>query len=135
MANQEQKFFDGFMLLLGVWIGVIAGIVLFADFTGGDRTGDNADETLSSLAMPDERIQPIGQVVLLGDPDVGSVTFNTNVTAWDPRPEQNTDILPNHVLNGYQGETGYTPPKGRRLDLTDEEIVAVIEFRLVAVQQ
>lgn len=35
LANQEQKIFDSFMLLLGVWVGVIVGIVLFSDFTDG----------------------------------------------------------------------------------------------------
>lgn len=168
MVTQEQKFFDGFMLLLGVWIGTIAGIVLFADLAVNGETTQEADETSSSL---EERIQPIGQVALLGDPDIGivatvSVASETvraplsgpqvyndicylchaapgvggapvhgDVAAWAPRLEQSDDVLQEHVLNGYQGAAGYMPPKGGRLDLTDEEIVAAIEFMLEAVQQ
>ena len=67
MANQEQKYFDSFMLLLGVWIGAIAGIVLFADFVGH---GDGTAENLSAIGLVDERIRPIGQVALIGDADV-----------------------------------------------------------------
>jgi hypothetical protein len=46
------------MLLLGVWIGAIAGIVLFADFVGH---GDGTAENLSAIGLVDERIRPIGQ--------------------------------------------------------------------------
>ena len=59
MANKEQKFFDGFMLLLGVWIGAIAGIVLVADFAVIGETALGADETHSSLDMLEDRIRPI----------------------------------------------------------------------------
>lgn len=167
MANQEQKFFDGFMLLLGVWIGAIAGIVLFADFVGD---GAGAEEDLSAIGLIDERIRPIGQVALIGDPDVGVVAaaspppetvraplsgpqvyndicylchtapgvggapVHGDMAAWAPRLTQSTDVLQDHVLNGYTGEAGYMPPKGGRLDLTDEEMIAALEFMLEAVQ-
>jgi cytochrome c5 len=170
LANQEQKFFDGFMLLLGVWIGAIAGIVLFGDFAVHGEATHEGDETLSSVSMIDDRIRPIGQVALLGDPDVGVVAtvpvasetvraplsgpqvyndicylchtapgvggapVHGDAAAWAPRLEQSAELLQEHVLNGYQGEAGYMPPKGGRLDLTDEEILAAIEFMLEAVQ-
>lgn len=159
------------MLLLGVWVGAIAGIILFADLSVGGEEAEHADEEHSSLSMLDERIQPIGQVALIGDPDVGVMAaaaivpetvraplsgpqvyndicylchtapgvggapVHGDVAAWAPRLEQGMDVLHDHVLNGYTGEAGYMPPKGGRLDLTDEEIVAAIEFMIEAVQQ
>ncbi len=170
LANQEQKFFDGFMLLLGVWIGAIAGIVLFADFVGGGDSGDGAGEEISSAALIEERIRPIGQVALLGDPDVGVTTVVALTTetiraplsgpevynvicflchaapgvggapvfgdsgAWAPRVAQTAEVIQDHVLNGYTGEAGFMPPKGGRLDLTDDEILEAIDYLLEAVQ-
>ncbi len=164
MVNHEQKFFDAFMLLLGVLIGTIAGIVLFADLVG------NAEVSVSTSALIDDRIRPIGQVVLLGDRDIGvaaavaaaaesdraplsgTQVYNEScylchaapgiggapvlgdTEAWTQRIAQGADLLQNHVLNGYQGEAGFMPPKGGRLDLTDAEIREAIDFFLAAVQ-
>ena len=167
MANQEQKFFDSFMLLLGVWIGAIAGIVLFADFAGD---GDGAEGDLSAIGLIDERIRPIGQVALIGDPDVGVIPAESlpprtvraplsgpqvyndicnichaapgiagapergDMAVWAPRLAQGIEVIQDHVMNGYQGETGFMPPKGGRLDFTDEEILAAIDFMLEPVR-
>ena len=53
---------------------------------------------------------------------------------WGSRIAQSRDILEDHVINGYQGEVGYMPPKGGRLDLSDEEILAALDFMLAEVQ-
>jgi cytochrome c5 len=37
-------------------------------------------------------------------------------------------------MNGYQGETGFMPPKGGRLDFTDEVVLAAIDFMLEPVR-
>ena len=51
-----------------------------------------------------------------------------NVEAWQPRIGQGAALLQEHALQGYQGQTGYMPPKGGRLDLSDEEIIAAIDY-------
>ncbi|MCZ6586160.1 MAG: c-type cytochrome, partial [Gammaproteobacteria bacterium] len=115
-------------------------------------------------------IRPIGQVALLGDPDIGvapatavaansiheplsgSQVYNDSCSlchaapgiggapvrgdteAWAPRIAQGADLLQDHVLNGYQGEAGFMPPKGGRLDLTDAEILGAIDFLLEAIR-
>ncbi len=170
MAGQEQKFFDGFMLLLGVWIGAIAGIVIFGNFIGDGAAEHEGEEETSSLSLVDERIRPIGQVALVGDPDVGAlaaVTLQTeqvtapltgpqvyneicqlchtapgvggapvfgDTAAWAPRLEQSAELTQDHVINGYTGEAGFMPPKGGRLDLSDEEILDALDYMLEAVQ-
>ncbi len=53
---------------------------------------------------------------------------------WGARIDQGRDTLNVHVLEGYQGEAGYMPPKGGRLDLSDEEILAALDFMLEEVQ-
>ena len=170
MATKEQKFFDGFMLLIGVWIGAIVGIILFGNFTVGGEGHDEESADHSALDLVDDRIRPVGQVALVGDPDVGVTPVVSVVTdtvraplsgpqvyndicylchaapgvggspvlgdsaAWAPRLEQPAELIQDHVINGYQGEAGYMPPKGGRLDLTDEEILEAIDFMLEAVQ-
>lgn len=49
---------------------------------------------------------------------------------WTARVDQGRNTLEDHVINGYQGEAGYMPPKGGRLDLSDEEILAALDFML-----
>ncbi len=48
--------------------------------------------------------------------------------AWAPRIARGMDVLKDRAINGYQGEQGYMPPKGGRTDLSDQEIVAAIEY-------
>ncbi|HEY5623506.1 MAG TPA: c-type cytochrome [Gammaproteobacteria bacterium] len=165
MGTKEELFFEGFLLLLGVWIGTIVGIVIFADIVG-DGTLSGAEE----MSMIEERIRPIGQVALIGDPDVGvmaavavapaAVTapltgpqvYNEicqlchtapgvggapvlgDAAAWAPRLEQTADVLQDRVINGYTGEAGFMPPKGGRLDLSDDEILGALDYMLEAVR-
>jgi cytochrome c5 len=59
----------------------------------------------------------IGGAPKIGDPDV-----------WAPRLAQGQSVLADHVINGYQGKAGYMPPKGGRIDLSDEEILAALDY-------
>ena len=49
---------------------------------------------------------------------------------WEPRMAQGREIVDQHVLEGYTGPAGYMPPKGGRIDLSDEEILAGLEYML-----
>jgi len=51
-----------------------------------------------------------------------------DTTAWGPRIAQGTATLHEHVINGYQGSTGYMPPKGGRTDLSDDEIFSAMNY-------
>lgn len=61
---------------------------------------------------------------------VGGAPKMGDVAAWEPRIAQGPETLRDHVLNGYQGEAGYMPPKGGRVDLSDEEIIAALEYMI-----
>ncbi len=47
---------------------------------------------------------------------------------WAPRIAKGMEILQQHAINGFQGESGYMPPKGGRTDLSDEEVVSAVEY-------
>jgi cytochrome c5 len=49
---------------------------------------------------------------------------------WAPRIAQGMEIINAHVLDGYQGADGYMPPKGGRIDLSDEEILSAVTYML-----
>jgi cytochrome c len=38
------------------------------------------------------------------------------------------DTLVNHAIGGFQGTSGYMPPKGGRVDLPDADISAAVEY-------
>ena len=61
---------------------------------------------------------------------IGGAPKTGDAAAWAPRIAQGQDILTEHVINGYQGEAGYMPPKGGRVDLSDEEILAAMTYML-----
>ena len=63
-----------------------------------------------------------------GAPQFGSAE------AWGPRVEQGIDTLIQHALHGYQGQTGFMPPKGGRLDLSDEEVANAVRYMAEQVQ-
>ncbi len=69
MATGNQAFYDGFMMVLGLFVGVLLGIVFMKAFSAG--VGPQQMDDADFRAATAERIRPIGRVALIGDPDVG----------------------------------------------------------------
>ena len=65
----------------------------------------------------------VGGAPILGDAD-----------QWAGRIAQGMDTLVGHAIEGYQGELGYMPPKGGRLDLSDDEVTAAVEYMVAESQ-
>ena len=59
----------------------------------------------------------VGGAPILGDAD-----------AWAPRIAQGMEMLSKHAIEGYTGSAGYMPAKGGRMDLSDEEVAAAVEY-------
>ena len=57
------------MLVLGLFLGVLVGIVFMKAFSAGTGAGRFGDPGF--MGATDERTRPIGRVALIGDPDVG----------------------------------------------------------------
>ena len=47
---------------------------------------------------------------------------------WAARIAQGADVLNQHAIEGYTGSSGYMPAKGGRLDLSDEEVTAAVDY-------
>ena len=61
---------------------------------------------------------------------IGGAPATGDQAAWGPRIAQGRDLINDHVISGYQGDAGYMPPKGGRVDLSDEEILAAVDYMI-----
>lgn len=59
---------------------------------------------------------------------VGGAPIFGDAEQWTPRIAQGMDVLTTHAIEGYTGELGYMPAKGGRMDLSDEEVAAAVEY-------
>lgn len=48
--------------------------------------------------------------------------------AWAPRIAQGEQVMFQHAKAGFQGKTGFMPPKGGNPSLTDEQLRAAIDY-------
>lgn len=173
MRDHDQQFFDSFVLVLGILIGVAVAIFFTADVIS-HRTVDRY-ELQDPLVQQqiDERIAPVGQVALLGakelaaaqaaaaaaaapkapgkkltgdevfhqvcyachaPPGAGGAPVVGDADMWNPRIAKGIPTLEQHALHGFQGDKGLMPPKGGRVDLSDEEIVSAVHYMVSQVQ-
>jgi cytochrome c5 len=65
---------------------------------------------------------------------IGGAPVLSDKQNWAPRIAQGTDVLYQHAIEGYTGQAGYMPPKGARLDLSDEEVNDAVDYMLSEVQ-
>ncbi len=61
---------------------------------------------------------------------VGGAPVYGEADQWTARIAQGTDVLYSNAINGYTGAAGYMPPKGGRLDLSDGEIQAAVDYMI-----
>jgi cytochrome c5 len=170
VEKRDQQFFDAFLIIVGIFVGMIAGIVLLGDLVGDGEAAQGAEHS-----AVEDRIAPIGRVAMIGDaslaaapapaapaaaapsqapagaasgaelytqvcavchaPGLMGAPMLTDPASWEPRIAQGMDVLRDHVINGFQGQSGVMPPKGGRMDLSDEQVLAAMEYMLDNVDQ
>jgi len=55
-------------------------------------------------------------------------------TAWAGRLDQGLPVLHDHAIKGYMGKAGLMPPKGGRVDLSDDDVKAAVAYMLAEVK-
>ena len=65
---------------------------------------------------------------------VGGAPIVGDIETWAARIAQGNDVLYDHAINGYQGQMGYMPPKGGRLDLSDDEVESAVDYMVAESQ-
>lgn len=61
---------------------------------------------------------------------IGGAPILEDRANWAPRIAQGRETVYRHAIEGYTGSAGYMPPKGARLDLSDDEIRAAVDYML-----
>jgi len=59
---------------------------------------------------------------------IGGAPILGDAAAWEARIAQGMDVLRDHAINGYTGDLGFMPAKGGRVDLSDTEIAAAVDY-------
>ncbi len=59
---------------------------------------------------------------------IGGAPILGDTAVWAPRIAQGINVLNEHAVNGYTGSAGYMPPKGGRIDLSDQEIRDAVQY-------
>jgi cytochrome c5 len=167
VSNQDQNFFNKFMVVIGILIGITIFLIILARNVASDTQVAWVKQDPAVAAAVDERLKPVANVVLPGDPVAaaagapavvaadpvapvaakltGEQVYNAACNAchgagvagapklgdggaWAPRIAQGRATLNKHAIEGFQGKAGFMPPKGGRVDLSDEEIIAAVAF-------
>jgi cytochrome c5 len=59
---------------------------------------------------------------------VGGAPIVGDSAQWNERIAKGLDTLKLHAIEGFTGSAGYMPPKGGRIDLSDDEIGGAVEY-------
>jgi len=59
---------------------------------------------------------------------IGGAPKTGDAAAWAARIAQGADVMNSNAINGFQGAVGFMPAKGGRVDFSDDEIIAAVEY-------
>lgn len=91
------------------------------------REAPRAEPVEASLSGP--QVYNEACIVCHGN-GVGGAPMLSDAAAWEPRIAKGPEMLYGHAINGFQGEVGYMPAKGGRMDLSDDEVRAAVDYML-----
>ncbi|MBN2747412.1 MAG: cytochrome c5 family protein [Bacteroidales bacterium] len=113
---------------------------------GGETTPATEPE-VAQEATPAETVAPAEEapVAVLGDAVKGEEVYKqvcmachdagiagaaklTDKARWETSAAQGFETVKKHTIEGYTGANGVMPPKGGRVDLTDEDMVNAITY-------
>ena len=59
---------------------------------------------------------------------IGGAPVLNDSAAWEARIAQGADVLYQHAIEGFTGDSGFMPAKGARMDLSDDEVKAAVDY-------
>jgi cytochrome c5 len=168
-AKHDRTFFDTFMLVLGILLGITVGLIILARLIAANTSQVHQQDDPVFRHEVEARIAPVARVAVAGQDNTalappaaepaagaaadlpGETVYNQacvachgagiagapklgDKAAWAPRIGQGTDTLHTHALQGFQGKTGFMPPKGGRTDLSDQSVINAVDYIVAASQ-
>jgi len=88
VRDHDQQFFDSFMLVVGILIGVAVALFLIVGRIASDTQGEYVLDDPTVQAEIERRIAPVGQVVLLGSDELAAAAEAATAAA------ERADALP-----------------------------------------
>jgi cytochrome c5 len=164
----DKKFFDTFLLVLGILIAIAVGLYVLSRVVAGNTQEVQVPTDPAMKAAVAERIRPVAKLAVSGQDNSalapakpaaaapaeelgGEQVYNmacvachgagvagapkyADKGAWGPRIAKGGDTLHKHALEGFQGQAGFMPPKGGRVDLSDKSIMNAVDYMVAAVK-
>ena len=155
--KHDREFMDTFMLILGFLIAFTFLIFVLSNVISAKQS-DVLQNNPTAQKLKAERLMPVATAKMAAviDPNApkievvaapinaqniyegacgachtagiaGAPKFG-DAAAWADRITQGAETLHEHAIQGYQGDAGYMPPKGGRADLSDEEVIAAVDY-------
>jgi cytochrome c5 len=164
-ASHDRKFFDTFLLVLGILVGVALALIVVARMIAANTSVARRQDDPVYEKQVEARIRPIAHDAIAGQDNTalappaaapaaaadlpGEAVFNQaciachgagvagapkygDKAAWAPRIAQGIDTLHQHALHGFQGKSGFMPPKGGRADFTDKSVMNGVDYMVAA---
>lgn len=156
--KHDREFMDTFMMILGFLVAFTFCIFLLANSISAKTQEVTLKDNKYALELKEQRLAAVATVDVAKkvDPNApveavvaapingqsvyegaclachgagvaGAPKFG-DAAAWTARIAQGNDVMYEHAIQGYQGEAGYMPAKGGRVDLSDEEVIAAIDY-------
>lgn len=100
---------------------------------GGPQSAETATPTPVAATLTGPQVYNEACIACHGS-GIGGAPMITNSEAWQERIAQGMDTLRQHAIEGYSGSAGYMPPKGGRLDLSDDEIHGAVNYMVSEAQ-
>ncbi len=63
-------------------------------------------------------------------PGIAGAPKTGDAAAWKDRLSKGEETLIKNAVEGFTGDTGFMPPKGGRMDLSDEAIAAAVKYMI-----
>ena len=164
-ASHDRKFFDTFLLVLGILVGVAIALIIVARIIAANTSVAMRQDDPVYAKQVESRIQPVARDAIAGQDNAalaapaaapaatadltGEAVYNQaciachgagvagapkfgDKAAWAARIAQGMDTLHQHALNGFQGKSGFMPPKGGRTDLSDQSVLNGVDYMVAA---
>ena len=156
--KHDREFMDTFMLILGFLVAFTFCIFLLANSISAKTQEVTMKDNPYAIKLKEERLAAVAavevaekvdpnaaQVVTVAAPINGQNVYESacmachaagiagapkfaDVEEWVPRIAQGLELVYEHAIKGYQGENGIMPAKGGRTDLSDEEVIAAVDY-------
>ena len=102
-----------------------------------DSVKEKSDEVIASATGDDsskgESVYKKHCVACHGTGIAGSPKLGDKA-AWSARITQGEAVITQHAIKGFKGETGYMPPKGGFMSLSDDEISVTVQYMVSQAQ-